>query len=97
MPEQLSITEGTPEYTVLLTTRHHSVEMMATHVPEGILRAALEHSEFGREFRRTIALFAVSFLGKDGVEEGDQGKYRAPHDHDRDYQEPALYPETAAK
>ena len=94
--ELVSIAEGHPEYTVLLTSRHHSVEMMATHVLEGILRAALEATEFGRTFRRKIALFAVPFVDKDGVEDGDQGKNRMPHDHARDYQDPALYPETAA-
>ncbi len=94
--ELVSVVDGCPDYTVLLTSRHHSVEMMATHVLEGILRAALEPTEFGQVFRRKIALFAVPFVDKDGVEEGDQGKNRMPHDHARDYQEPALYPETQA-
>lgn len=94
--ELLSVVEGHPKYMVLLTSRHHSVEMMATHVLEGILRATLEDSDFGRNFRRSIALFAIPFVDKDGVEEGDQGKNRAPHDHARDYQVPSLYPETAA-
>src|SRR5690606_35894212 len=39
---------------------------------------------------------AVPFMDKDGVEEGDQGKNRHPHDHNRDYNEQPLYPEVAA-
>ena len=94
--ELVTIREGSPNHTVLLTSRHHAGEMMATHALEGILRAVLADSEFGREFRRTAALYAVPFVDKDGVEEGDQGKNRIPHDHARDYQDPGLYPETRA-
>lgn len=94
--ELVTVREGSPRYTLLLTSRHHAGEMMATHALEGILRAVLADTEFGREFRRNVALCAVPFVDKDGVEDGDQGKNRAPHDHARDYQDPALYPETTA-
>lgn len=95
--ELVTIREGEPEYHVLLTSRHHAGEMMATHVLEGILRAVLADTEFGRAFRERIAVYAVPFVDKDGVEEGDQGKDRAPHDHARDYLiSSPLYPETAA-
>ncbi len=38
----------------------------------------------------------VPFVDKDGVEEGDQGKSRRPHDHSQDYAAPCLYPEVRA-
>jgi hypothetical protein len=41
-------------------------------------------------------LYAVPFVDKDGVEEGDQGKNRKPHDHNRDYGEESIYPEVRA-
>ena len=94
--ELVTIREGVPEHAVLLTSRHHAGEMMATHAMEGFLRAVLMDSDFGREFRKRIALYAVPFADKDGVEDGDQGKNRIPHDYARDYQDPALYPETVA-
>lgn len=94
--ELATIREGTPEHAILLTSRHHAGEMMATHAMEGFLRAVLADSEFGREFRKCIATYAVPFVDKDGVEDGDQGKSRVPHDHVEDYQESPLYPETAA-
>lgn len=94
--EMLTIREASPQYSLLLTSRHHAGEMMATHAMEGFLRAVLADDSFGRTFRQHIAVFAVPFVDKDGVEEGDQGKNRIPHDHARDYQLPGLYPETAA-
>ena len=94
--ELVTIREGAPEHAVLLTSRHHAGEMMATHAMEGFLRAVLADSEFGREFRKYAVLYAVPFTDKDGVEDGDQGKNRIPHDYARDYQEPGLYPETVA-
>ena len=36
------------------------------------------------------------FVDKDGVEDGDQGKNRRPHDHNRDYNDVSIYPEVAA-
>ena len=94
--ELVTIREGSPKHAVLLTSRHHAGEMMATHAMEGFLRAVLADSDFGRAFRQCAALYAVPFVDKDGVEDGDQGKNRIPHDYARDYQDPALYPETVA-
>ncbi len=90
--ELLSVREGNPKHTLLLTSRHHSCEMMATHAMEGILRYALAHPEF----RKEVAIYAVPFMDKDGVEDGDQGKNRHPHDYARDYGPAALYPEVRA-
>ena len=94
--ELLTIREGNPKTSILLTSRHHAGETMATHALEGFLRAVLADDAFGRSFRQRFAVFAVPFTDKDGVEDGDQGKNRIPHDHARDYQEPGIYPETIA-
>ena len=39
---------------------------------------------------------AIPFMDKDGVEDGDQGKLRRPHDHARDYAGDAVYPSVRA-
>jgi hypothetical protein len=81
---------------VLLTTRHHACESMATYTMEGLLSAVLAKDELGRRWRECWQVIALPFADKDGVEEGDQGKNRAPHDHNRDYSTTPLYPEIAA-
>ncbi len=94
--ELVRIQEGEPRFKLLLSARHHAGEMMASHALEGILRSILADTPFGRTFRSRIAVWAVPFVDKDGVEDGDQGKNRDPHDHARDYQETGIYPETTA-
>ncbi len=69
---------------VLVTARHHAAETMASFVLEGFLKEAMSETPEALEFRRNFLLFAVPFVDKDGVEEGDQGKNRKPHDHNRD-------------
>ena len=81
---------------VLLTCRHHCCESMASFVLEGIMRHATSDSEQGADFRNRVELTIVPFVDKDGVEDGDQGKNRRPHDHNRDYNEKPLYPEVAS-
>ena len=85
-----------PSGTVLLTARHHCCESMASYTLEGFLEAALGRDDAARSFRRSHRILAVPFVDKDGVEEGDQGKNRAPHDHNRDYGPAPIYPEVAA-
>lgn len=94
--ELVTIREGRPKRAILLTARHHCQEMAADFVLEGILRTVLADDDFGRAFRREYALFAVPFVDKDGVIDGDQGKRRLPRDHARDYYGGSIYPETAA-
>lgn len=81
---------------VLLTSRHHCCETMATYTMEGLLDAVLGNDETGQIWRANWEVVALPFMDKDGVEEGDQGKFRAPHDHNRDYNAQPLYPEVAA-
>ncbi len=89
--------DGEPRARVLVTARHHACESMASFVLEGLLQAVLEKDEAGRVLRECVELLAVPFVDKDGVENGDQGKSRTPHDHNRDYaQDPPRYPTVAA-
>jgi hypothetical protein len=81
---------------VLLTSRHHSCESMATYALEGFLTAVLADDDVGRTWRDKWEVLAVPFVDKDGVEDGDSGKNRSPHDHNRDYNAQPLYPEVSA-
>lgn len=81
---------------VLLTSRHHACESVATYALEGLISAAVADDAIGRRWRSHWLIIAVPFMDKDGVEAGDQGKNRAPHDHNRDYSDTPLYPEVAA-
>ncbi len=93
--ELLTVGSEQARHRVLLTARHHCCEMMASYALEGLLAAALAEDEGGEWLREHVQFLVVPFVDKDGVEEGDQGKSRAPHDHNRDYAE-GLYPEVAA-
>ena len=89
-------TDGaSPKLSVVVTSRHHCSEAPATFVVEGLVSAFLEDSELGRWLRSNVELTVVPFVDMDGVTDGDQGKWRKPHDHNRDYTE-FLYPETKA-
>lgn len=81
---------------VLTTARHHACETMAGYLLEGFLRAAMSETDAGKSFRKRYVLYSVPIVDKDGVHNGDQGKNRNPHDHNRDYIDQPLYPEIAA-
>lgn len=81
---------------VLLTARHHACETMASYVLEGLLAAVLEDDAHGRWLRERIEFIVVPMVDKDGVEDGDQGKNRAPHDHWLDYAGTSRYAAVAA-
>ncbi len=86
-----------PPLRVVLTARHHACESMASFELEGIIDGILGDDDNGRWLREHVAFFIVPFVDKDGVEDGDQGKNRKPHDHNRDYDaDPPLYPTVAA-
>lgn len=89
-------TPGPDVKPVLVTGRHHAVETIASFVLEGFLEEAMSENPAGKAFREKYVLYAVPFVDKDGVEEGDQGKNRQPHDHNRDYGEQSIYPEVQA-
>lgn len=88
--------DGQPQRRVLITCRHHSCEMMASWTLEGIIESVLADTREGRWFRQQVELLVLPFMDKDGVEDGDQGKNRKPHDHNRDYLGESIYPSVAA-
>ncbi|MBN1845689.1 MAG: glycoside hydrolase family 97 N-terminal domain-containing protein [Sedimentisphaerales bacterium] len=87
---------GAPKHRLLLTCRHHACETMASFVLEGALDCMLSDTETGRWFRQNAEVLAIPFMDTDGVEDGDQGKNRIPHDHNRDYDGASIYPAVAA-
>jgi hypothetical protein len=87
---------GAGKQPMLVTGRHHAAETIASYVLEGFLQGATSDTPAGRSFREKYVLYAVPFVDKDGVEQGDQGKNRKPHDHNRDYGESSIYPEVQA-
>ena len=85
-----------PKHRVLLTCRHHACEMMASYVLEGIMETVLDGRDDSRWFCENVELAVVPMMDRDGVEDGDQGKNRRPHDHNRDYLGESIYPEVRA-
>lgn len=81
---------------VLMTARHHACESIASLALEGFMRAAIADTPAGVKFREKYVLYVVPFVDKDGVEAGDQGKDRKPHDHNRDYGKDSIFPEVDA-
>lgn len=81
---------------VCFTCRHHACETTASYLLEGFMQAAIADTPEGKSFRKKYVLYIIPFVDKDGVELGDQGKGRAPHDHNRDYGKDSLYPEIDA-
>ena len=78
---------GGGEKSIILTARHHACESTGSYVLEGVLRELIE-SPLER-----ARILCVPFVDYDGVLDGDQGKDRFPHDHNRDYIASPLYPE----
>lgn len=84
----VSLGEGSES--ILLTARHHACESTGSYVLEGVL------DELTSSPIPNARVFCVPFVDYDGVLDGDQGKARDPHDHNRDYIDKPIYPETAA-
>jgi len=72
-----------------LTARHHACESTSSYVLEGLLEALLEPSS--SLIFNDYCIHVIPMVDIDGVENGDQGKARAPHDHNRDYIESPIY------
>ena len=70
---------------ILLTARHHACESTGSYVLEGTAEALCD------DLPPDYAVLAVPFVDYDGVLDGDQGKNRSPHDHNRDYIEAPIY------
>jgi len=74
-----------PEYTVFLFSRHHACESSASFVVDGMVQKALEYSKQNDFVKNHVRFIVFPFMDLDGVENGEQGKDREPHDHNRDY------------
>ncbi len=81
---------------VLITARHHACEMMASHTLDGLIEEILSASPDGRWLRKHVEFMVIPFVDKDGVEDGDPGRYRGPWDHYVDYAGESIYPTVAA-
>lgn len=79
---------------IIFTARHHSCESTPSYMLEGLLGCLLETDS--SPILQRYLLHYIPFMDIDGVENGDQGKARFPHDHNRDYIEAPLYRSTAA-
>ena len=77
--------KGNAKWIFAFTARHHACETTANAVMEGVIDEVLSGSKEGEWIRDNADCVFVPFMDKDGVENGDQGKHRAPHDHNRDY------------
>lgn len=84
------ITLGEGEISVILTARHHACENPGSYTLEGIVEQLL------KEPIPNTRVLIVPFMDYDGVVAGDQGKFRQPHDYNRDYVDGSIYPEVIA-
>lgn len=79
---------GEGDRDVVFSARSHCCESTASYVLEGVINALLgEYSYLLKQFRFHV----IPFIDIDGAENGDQGKGRKPHDHNRDFTENAIY------
>jgi len=81
---------GEGEKSIILAARHHACESTGSYVLEGVLRELIDAPI------ENTSILAIPFVDYDGVIDGDQGKYRTPHDHYLDYTENPIYPEVDA-
>lgn len=86
------ISIGSGKRHIIAAARHHACESTGNYVLEGFVEEYIKHPI------ENTTLLCVPFVDYDGVVDGDQGKNRIPHDHNRDYSEDeeSIYPETAA-
>lgn len=87
---------GDAAHRIVIVARNHASEMMTSYVLEGIIRHILEDQNEGAWFRENVEALIVPFMDKDGVELGEQGKYRRGRDHNGDYGGESIYASTAA-
>ena len=81
---------GEGEVSIIFTSRHHACESTGSYVLEGVLE------ELALSPIPNSRVLVVPFADYDGVVDGDQGKSRSPHDHNRDYIDAPIYPEVQA-
>lgn len=74
---------------IVLAARHHACESVASYVLEGVADELIRQNAALHSLG--IKVLLVPFINLDGVEDGDQGKSRIPHDHNRDYIDAPIY------
>jgi len=87
--------DGQAPYRMLVTCRHYASETMASFAVEGLLTEVLGTNEAGLWFRENVEVCLVPFVDKDGVETGEQGRWRYPYEFWLDYGSESRY--TAAR
>lgn len=88
--------DGAAEHRVLLVGRHHACESTSGFLLEGLIDETLGDTAAAAWLREHVEFWIVPFMDKDGVEQGDQGKLRRPHDPWLDYAGQSIYPAVAA-
>lgn len=84
------ITFGDGDKVILLTARHHSCESSASYMLHGVVQYLIKNPI------KDYKVICVPFVDVRGVVNGDQGKGRLPHDHNRDYTDQPIYPTVKA-
>lgn len=88
----IAVSSEKRRWRVVLMARTHACEAMANFAMEGVFSFWLREP-FLREW---VDLEAVPLMDIDGVELGEQGKLRIPHDHNRDWTSVPRYNATRA-
>ena len=87
----LRIGEGTKH--VFFIARSHACESVSNYLLEGLMEYIIG---VGDDLLADYCFHVIPFMDIDGVENGDQGKSRHPHDHNRDYTDKPIYNANAA-
>ena len=78
---------GSGKKSIIFTARHHACESTGDYVLEGVVQELIKNPI------EDTRILVVPFVDCDGVIDGDQGKSRIPHDHNRDYIDAPIYSE----
>ncbi len=87
------LTFGKGKKNIIFTARHHCCEASGSYTLDGVVSAILKNH---RSMLDSYTFHIIPFTDIDGVENGDQGKNRIPHDHNRDYTDNPIYNYTQA-
>jgi|GEM_PF-558554 len=78
---------------IVFTSRHHCCEATASYLLEGAISYLLDEAD--KSLFSEYCVYIIPMMDIDGVENGDQGKKRYPHDYNEDYVA-ELYPSIRA-
>jgi hypothetical protein len=79
---------------IVFACRTHACESTASYLLEGLLDYLFLHAE--SPIFENFRFHVIPLVDVDGVENGDQGKFRAPLDHDSDYCDTPIHNSTKA-